>query len=104
LIKYGSDEITELQFAQIHSMVETRGQWIDVYLKLEPSSGSAGLDDIADLGALVICNAFGEIIQFVVLEEGCDSEYQFTEGEKEQISRYVKELNVIERVKDAEEQ
>ena len=93
MIKYGSMEMTELKFNNISSLVEKRGQWIDIYLKFDLAEETPATGDFTELGALIICNSLGEIIQYVALDEGCDSEYEFTGAEKEQIERYVRGIN-----------
>ncbi|MNR64771.1 hypothetical protein D3C85_1875280 [compost metagenome] len=46
-------------------------------------------EGLMDPSILVICNIEGDIVQIVLHDEGCDSEFQFTYAEKEQIETYV---------------
>lgn len=90
MLKYGSPDTTELKFKRFVAEVEPRDeQWIDIVLRFELEEENAIPLDVTDLTALVICTRGGEIFQMVPQDEGCDCEYQFTPGEKEQIRDYV---------------
>ncbi|XEC92553.1 hypothetical protein AB6A23_14190 [Paenibacillus tarimensis] len=101
MIKYGSDRVTELQFAAFHPRLERRDdQWIDIELQFELTEESE-LDapsDVIDLRALVICTHGGAIVQIVPQDEGCDCEYQFTAGEKAQIEAFILRPDVQEMI------
>ncbi|MCA0757986.1 hypothetical protein KP806_23275 [Paenibacillus sp. N4] len=90
MIKYGLDRVTELKFESIDSKIERRDeQWIDITLRFKLAPGTEAPSDLIDFTALVICTLSGTIAQIVPQDEGCDCEYQFTVGEKEQIAAYI---------------
>lgn len=90
MIKYGLDRVTELRFESIEAMIERRdGQWVDITLRFKLAPGSEAPSDLIDFTALVICTQSGAIAQIVPQDEGCDCEYQFTAGEKEQITAFI---------------
>jgi hypothetical protein len=98
MIQYGSLIHTELCFDKIRAQIDLRDeQWIDVELRLELDPGSVLPDDLSELTALLICTYSGDIAQIVPQDEGRDCEYQFTDGEKEQL-RYYYEQNVKSRL------
>jgi len=90
MIKYGSERIAELRFEQLDARLELRNdQWIDIDIRLTAAEHTPVPDDLIDLTALVITNTAGQIAQIVPQDEGCDCDYQFTAGEKEQLAAYV---------------
>ncbi|WP_028610692.1 hypothetical protein [Paenibacillus harenae] len=90
MIKYGLDRVTELRFQAFQPVIERRDeQWIDIMLRFELAPGAEVPEDLIDFTALVICATDGTIVQMVPQDEGCDCEYQFTVGEKEQIASYI---------------
>ncbi|WP_100408134.1 hypothetical protein [Bacillus solitudinis] len=47
-------------------------------------------EKMIDPAALVILNESGDVLQIILQEEGCDSpNFQFTENEKEQFSKWI---------------
>lgn len=98
MIKYGDTTVTDFTFIRFDPKLEQKPQWIDIHLKLYLADGQSFPDDLNDPGALIISTYDGEVIEYVVQNEGCDSEYQFTEAEKAQIGKYVKELVSKEKV------
>lgn len=96
MIKYGLDRITELSFLSFRPAIELRDeQWVDIMLRFELAPESEMPDDLLiDLTALVICTVDGTIAQIVPHDEGCDCEYQFTAGEKEQITAFIMQPNI----------
>lgn len=89
MIKYGDETFTDLKFAGFTARIEEQPQWMNIYLDLKFPPGTALPDDLSDPSALVICAYDGKIIEYVVLDEGCDSEYRFTDAEKQQIAAFV---------------
>lgn len=90
VIRYGDEAWTELKFASYRFKAERRDeQWVDVTVRVETADGTPLPDDLIDLSILAICTPRGQLIQLVVQDEGCDSEYQLTEGEKEQLETAV---------------
>jgi hypothetical protein len=99
VIKYGLDQVTELRFHTIKPMIERRDdQWIDITLRFELEATTPIPDDLIDFTALVICTHSGAIAQIVPQDEGCDCEYQFTVGEKEQITNFVNRTDIQELI------
>lgn len=96
MIKFNADLMFEAELRPYRPIVERREPYIDIYLKLE-KNGAGWPDDLTEPGALIICRGDGEPIQFVVLDEGCDSEYRFTEWEKEQLAEYVRREKLLAR-------
>ncbi|MEC0248273.1 hypothetical protein ACI48J_10255 [Paenibacillus chitinolyticus] len=89
--KYGSDNWQDHRFTLAFEEVERRGQWLDVHLELHPEEGETLPEELHDPSVYVICNLGGAIVQIILLDEGCDCEYQFTPGEKEKIARFLEE-------------
>ncbi|GGF90058.1 hypothetical protein [Paenibacillus abyssi] len=97
MIKYGSDRVTELQFADFRPRFERRdNQWIDIELRfgLTDESLEDAPQDLIDLTIYVICTSGGQIAQIIPQDEGCDCEYQFTAGEKAQIEAFINRPDV----------
>lgn len=91
MIKYGEPSATELKFVQFHAELERKSQWVDFYLTFDLAEGQSFPDDLSDPGALVISTYDGRVIEYVVQDGGCDTEYQFTEEEKAQIAHFVQQ-------------
>lgn len=94
MIPYGASVWQEIRFTGFTPTVEERPPWIDIYLKLEWEEGTILPEGLSDPSGLVICNSDRMIVQIIVLDEGCDSEFQFTPGEKDQIIRYLLETGL----------
>jgi hypothetical protein len=91
MIRYGDELWTELKFAHIQYEVERRdNQWVDVTLKVETTDETPLPLDLIDFTIMAICTHQGHPIQLVTMDEGCDSEYQLTEWEKEQIHAFIR--------------
>ncbi|TMV42753.1 hypothetical protein FE783_36985 [Paenibacillus mesophilus] len=96
MIKFNAELMFEADLRPYRPVVERREPYIDIYLKLD-KSGTEWPADLSEPGALIICRSDGEPIQYVVLDEGCDSEYRFTEREKELLHAYVRKERLIEK-------
>ncbi|MEF3303882.1 hypothetical protein [Paenibacillus sp. GYB003] len=96
MYKFDAGAMFEAELLPHSPIVERRGSFIDVYLKLR-RNGAEWPDDLPEPGALVICRTDGEPIDYVALNEGCDCEYRFTELEKEQLKRYVRRERLAEK-------
>jgi hypothetical protein len=90
MMKYGAEPI-EHRFTLHCTEIERRGQWLDILLSLQLAEGETLPLGLESPGVLVICSPHGDIIQIVLQDEGCDSEFQFTYTEKEQIEHFVSE-------------
>lgn len=102
MIRYADEKWDELVFEKIAAEVERRDdQWIDVTLRVETAASTPLPDDVIDLSILIVCTHDGHPLQAVVLEEGCDSEYQLTESEKEQLFAYVRKPEMHDRIRQA---
>lgn len=102
MIRYGNEQWTELQFVKFDYAAERRdSQWVDVELKVETSEQTPLPTDVIDFSIMAICTHRGDPIQLAAMEEGCDSEYQLTEGEKEQIAAFVREPDVQAAIRRA---
>jgi hypothetical protein len=88
MMKYGADP-QEHRFHLYVTEIERRGQWVDVYVSIHLEAGEHLPDGLAAPSVLVICNLQGEIVQVVLHDEGCDSEFQFTLSEKAHIEAFV---------------
>ncbi|HUC90574.1 MAG TPA: hypothetical protein VMS09_00945 [Paenibacillus sp.] len=99
MIKYGSDKMTEMRFEAFEERIDVRDrQWIDIELRFTLSPDTPAPDDLIDLTALVITNLEGRIAQIVPQDEGIDCDYQFTFGEKEQLSAYVNSAAMQQKI------
>ncbi len=102
MIRYGDEQWTELRFAKFDYKADRRDtQWVDVELKVETSEETPLPTDVIDFSILAVCTHSGHPIQLVAMEEGCDSEYQLTESEKEQIEAFVRSTEVQEAIREA---
>jgi hypothetical protein len=88
MMKYGADPI-EHKFTLKYSEIERRGQWIDIFLSMQLAEGESLPEGLEAPGLLVICSQNRDIVQIVLQDEGCDSEFQFTFTEKEKIEQFV---------------
>lgn len=94
MMKYGAEHV-EHRFSLSFTESEIRGQWRDIFLSMHKEAGEEFPIDLIDPSILVICNLEGGIVQIVLHDEGCDSEFQFTFSEKAQIEQFVqKHVNV----------
>lgn len=91
MIKYGDTTVTDLTFVHMEAELELKSQWIHVYLQFQLAEGQSFPAGLTDPSALIVSTYEGTVIEYVVLDEGCDSEFQFTEHEKQQIATYIKE-------------
>ncbi|MFC5700065.1 hypothetical protein ACFPVX_02115 [Cohnella faecalis] len=90
MIRYADEKWDELRFVNFRPEVDKRdGQWIDVALEVETDSNTPLPEDIIEFSIVIVCTHKGHPIQAVTLEQGCDSEYQLTAAEKEQIFAYI---------------
>lgn len=102
MIKYGDESWTELQFVKFDYKAERRdAQWVDVELKVVTADHTPLPADVIDFSIVAICTHVGHPIQLVAMEEGCDSEYQLTESEKEQIEAFVRGPEVNAAIRQA---
>ncbi|RKN86722.1 hypothetical protein [Paenibacillus ginsengarvi] len=88
MYKFDAGRMFEGRLQPYSPVVERRDPFIDIYMKLT-IAGVELPDDLNEPGALVICRNNGEPIDYVVLDEGCDCEYRFTELEKDQLRTYI---------------
>ncbi|WP_373230980.1 hypothetical protein [Cohnella sp.] len=99
MIRYSDELWAELKFTNIRYEVERRDQqWIDVVLRVETAEETPLPMDIIDFSIVAICTHQGHPIQLVTLEEGCDSEYQLTAEEKEQINGFIRSEEVLKAI------
>ncbi|MFF2887426.1 hypothetical protein [Paenibacillus sp. NPDC057967] len=99
MIKYGSDQITELRFTRFDASMERRDdQWVDIVLRPTVDEGTPVPDDLIQFTLYVICTLDGTIVQMVPQDEDCDCEYQLTFSEKEQVSAYMTQPAIQEAI------
>lgn len=91
MMKYGAEPV-EHRFTLRCVEIERRAQWVDIFLSLQLASGEKLPPGLESPSLLVICTPQGDIVQIVLQDEGCDSEFQFTYTEKEQIERFIFDL------------
>ncbi|MVP02386.1 hypothetical protein [Paenibacillus lutrae] len=89
--KYGAEHLQDHRFTLELGEIERRGLWIDVRLNLQAEPGQVLPEDLSDPSVYVICNLEGTIVQYILLDEGCDSEFMFTPAEKEQIAAFIRQ-------------
>jgi hypothetical protein len=104
MIRYGDETWRELTFTAFYPKVEKRdSQWIDVELRVETAASTPLPDDLIDFTVLVVCTHSGYPMQIVPLDEGCDCEYQLTQGEKDQIEAYLQSGSMLQLIREAAE-
>lgn len=95
MIRYSDEARAELKFKSFQYEVERRDeQWIEVIMQVELAEETPQPMDVVDFSIVAICTHQGHPIQLVTMEEGCDSEYQLTYDEKEQINAFVRSEDV----------
>ncbi len=97
--KYGSERYLDSQFTLLIKEVETQQQWLNVYMDLIFAEGSVKPEELQDPSLLVIATHDGDIIQIVLLEEDCDSEFFCFLPEKRNLSEafFFEHWNTINR-------
>lgn len=91
MIRYGDEMWSELRFAKFEYEAEKRdNQWVDVTLRVETAEETPLPTDLIDYSILAVCTHRGDPIQLAALDEGIDSEYQLTDGEKAQIEAFIR--------------
>jgi hypothetical protein len=91
MIRYSDELWAELKFTSFQYEVERRdNQWVDVYLKVETAEETPLPLDLIEFSIVAVCTHEGHPIQLVTMDEGCDSEYQLTEWEKDQIEAFIR--------------
>ncbi|MFD0670225.1 hypothetical protein [Cohnella sp. GCM10027633] len=95
MIRYGDEKWTELRFEGLrYEAVRRDNQWVDVTLRVETAEETPLPLDLIDFAILAVCTHRGDPIQLATLDEDCDSEYQLTDGEKQQIEAYIRSEDV----------
>ena len=77
MMKYGAEH-EEHRFSLSFHEAETEGNGAIFSWYLHIAEGEVVPEGLFDPSILVICNQAGEIVQIVLHDEGCDSEFQFT--------------------------
>ncbi|TJY44195.1 hypothetical protein E5161_02030 [Cohnella pontilimi] len=104
MIRYGDETWWELTFSAFYPRVEKRdNQWIDVELRVETAAAAPLPDDLIDFSILAICTHSGYPVQLVPMDEGCDCEYQLTQGEKDQVEAYLLSEPLQQLIREATE-
>lgn len=99
MIRYGDEMWTELKFTDFQYKVERRdNQWVDVLLKVETAEETPLPLDLIEFSIVAVCTHEGHPIQLVTMDEGCDSEYQLTEWEKDQIEAFIRTDEVLNAI------
>ncbi|MFC0187730.1 hypothetical protein ACFFJY_05480 [Fictibacillus aquaticus] len=93
MFKYGFINYFEAQLTPMNHEIMEIGPWTNVYLSFEVADRDKLPDDLQDPGGLAVYDSDGELKDLVVLNEGTDSEYKFTDLEKEQLYRYLSSIN-----------
>lgn len=96
MILMGSGYLGELPLTVVKVTEERRESWIDLYLRLQWPEDTALPDGAEELSAWVICNQERNIVQTILLLDGCDSEYQFTPQEKAVLLAYLREKGWVQ--------
>ncbi|WEK55857.1 MAG: hypothetical protein P0Y55_07375 [Candidatus Cohnella colombiensis] len=95
MIRYHDEAWSELIFTHFQYKIERRdAQWVDVMLQVQVAESTPLPDDVVGFSILAICTHRGDPIQFVTLEDDCDSEYQLTESEQEQLQTYIRSATI----------
>lgn len=104
MIRYGDETWTDLRFERFDYKAERRDeQWVDVELRADVAEETPAPTDVIGLAFVAVCTHRGDPIQLIVLEDGIDSEYQLTAGEKEQIEAFVRQPAVQDAIRRAAE-
>jgi hypothetical protein len=102
MIRYADESWSELRFTSYETSAERRDeQWVDVMLLPAVDADTPLPEDVIDFSILAVCTHRGDPMQFVTLEEGCDSEYQLTENEKEQLEAWIRSESTQRLIREA---
>lgn len=102
MIRYSNEQWDELKFKSFQYEVEKRDhQWVDVILAVETEEGTPLPLELNDFKIMAICTHQGHPLQLVTLDEDCDSEYQLTEWEKDQINEFIRSEPVQQAIINA---
>lgn len=95
MYKYGFQNYFEADFTAFYPEVMTSGHWINVYLTFEFSKDTILPADLIDPSALVVFDLDGEVQDFIVHDEGVDSDYKFTDTEKKKMLNFITQQKLI---------
>ncbi|OXS60982.1 hypothetical protein B1A99_05480 [Cohnella sp. CIP 111063] len=102
MIRYGDEQWSELRFTGFQYRAERRdGQWVDVALLPETADETPLPEELTDFQIIAVCTHDGHPIQLVTQDDGCDSEYQLTEWEQEQINAFIRTDEVKRAIVEA---
>ncbi|WP_134698819.1 hypothetical protein [Ammoniphilus sp. YIM 78166] len=93
MISHGFTQFQESKFKQLKVDDKVQmGQWLHVYISFQVDTLPEGLSEPS---ALIILNQENDVVQMVVQDEGCDSEFKFTEGEQQQLTEFLREQGIV---------
>ncbi|EIT85617.1 hypothetical protein A374_10288 [Fictibacillus macauensis ZFHKF-1] len=98
MYKYGFENYFEASFTHLSAEVVMTQQWINVYVQFDGSEDTVYPSDLQEPSGLVVFDATGELHDMIVLNEGVDCEYKFTDREKEQLLTFIKQQAFIKGV------
>lgn len=104
MLQMGAGYINELKFTGFKVIEERRDPWIDLNVSLGLPDGTELPEGAEEISGLVICNKDRYVVQTLLLVDGCDSEYQFTPQEKEQILDFLLGQNLAAGTVEEEKQ
>jgi hypothetical protein len=92
MYKYGFINYFEAELIEMNHEIMEMGPWTNVYLSFDVADRDKLPDDLQEPAGLAVYDRDGELKDLVVLNEGTDSEYKFTDLEKEQLYRYLSSI------------
>jgi hypothetical protein len=98
MYKYGFMNYFEGDLHFIGHEVVQVGPWTNVYISFQITNIEILPEGLTEPSALAVYDREGELQEIIAHDEGVDCEYKYTDKEKEQITRYLSEINVLEQI------
>ncbi|MGP4078561.1 hypothetical protein ACTWQL_01500 [Pseudalkalibacillus sp. R45] len=93
MIQYGLGEYSHWVFSDVHVDLMEEDRWKNLHLSFELEKGEIP-EGLTDPSLLVVIDQ-GTVMEIVLQNEGCDSEYKLTDMEKEQLITLLKDKKLI---------
>ncbi len=93
MIQYGLGDYSHWVFSNVYVDVLEEDRWKNLHLSFELEKGEIP-EGLTDPSLLVVMDG-DTVMEIVLLNEGCDSEYKLTDLEKEQLIGLLRDKKLI---------
>ncbi|WP_408007467.1 hypothetical protein ACJROX_22635 [Pseudalkalibacillus sp. A8] len=93
MIQYGLGEYSPWVFSDVHVDLMEEDRWKNLHLSFDLKKGEIP-EGLTDPSLLVVADG-DTVMEIVLLNEGCDSEYKLTDLEKEQLITLLKDKKLL---------